>query len=250
VRAYLTGLCLPGERTSIEPMAARVDPRHVRARHQSVHHFVANAPWEAAAVLRIVREWVLEPMARHGPVTAWILDETAFPKNAYSGEAEHPDPPMVKRVWISRAGGPRGETEGSPAAGVAVRGSRRRASGVTVSGAARQEAAPYALIVDPRRWTPIAAAPCPAFRGWRYLESPPGGAPRWRSGIPTKPARVEVFLQELLEEGRDQALAPLPPPATSIPPPPAVTSGNRRSNALITCSLPNLTRLISDTIRR
>jgi hypothetical protein len=103
-------------------MAARVDPRHVRARRQSVHHFVANAPWEAAAVLRIAREWVLESTARHGPVTAWILDETAFPKNAYSGEAEHPDPPMVKRVWvkrvwISRAGGPRGETEGSPGSG-------------------------------------------------------------------------------------------------------------------------------------
>lgn len=32
LRAYVTGLCLPGERKSIEPMAARVDPRHVRAR--------------------------------------------------------------------------------------------------------------------------------------------------------------------------------------------------------------------------
>lgn len=42
---------------------------------------------------------------------------------------------------------------------------------------AKDEAAPYALIFDPRRWTPIAAAPCPSFRGWRYLESPPGGAP-------------------------------------------------------------------------
>jgi SRSO17 transposase len=41
LRAYLVGLCLPGERKSIEPMAARVDPRHVRARHQSLHHFVA-----------------------------------------------------------------------------------------------------------------------------------------------------------------------------------------------------------------
>jgi SRSO17 transposase len=55
MRAYLTGLCLPGERKSIEPMAARVDPRHVRARHQSMHHFVANAPWEEAAVLRVAR---------------------------------------------------------------------------------------------------------------------------------------------------------------------------------------------------
>ena len=80
MRAYLTGLCLPGERKSIEPMAARVDPRHVRARHQSMHHFVANAPWEAAAILRVARDWVLAPMARHGAVAAWIVDDTAFPK--------------------------------------------------------------------------------------------------------------------------------------------------------------------------
>ena len=80
LRAYLTGLCLPGDRKSIEPMAARVDPRHVRARHQSMHHFVANAPWEATAILRVARDWVLEPMSRHGPVAAWIVDDTAFPK--------------------------------------------------------------------------------------------------------------------------------------------------------------------------
>lgn len=80
LRAYVTGLCLPGERKSIEPMAARVDPRHVRARHQSMHHFVADAPWDAAAVLRVAREWVLEPMARHGAVAAWIVDDTGFPK--------------------------------------------------------------------------------------------------------------------------------------------------------------------------
>lgn len=80
LRAYLTGLCLAGERKSVEPMAARVDPRHVSARHQSMHHFVASAPWEAAAVLRVARDWVLEPMTRHGPVGAWIVDDTAFPK--------------------------------------------------------------------------------------------------------------------------------------------------------------------------
>ena len=80
MRASLTGLGLPGERKSIEPMAARVDPRHVRARHQSMHHFVANAPWDGAALLRVARAWVLEPMARHGPVAAWIVDDTAYPK--------------------------------------------------------------------------------------------------------------------------------------------------------------------------
>jgi SRSO17 transposase len=42
LRAYVTGLCLPGERKSIEPMAARVDPRHVQARHQSIHHFYTH----------------------------------------------------------------------------------------------------------------------------------------------------------------------------------------------------------------
>jgi SRSO17 transposase len=80
LRAYLTGLCLPGDRKSIEPMAARVDPRRVAARYQSMHHFVASAPWDASAVLRVARDWVLEPMARHGPVGAWIVDDTAFPK--------------------------------------------------------------------------------------------------------------------------------------------------------------------------
>ena len=80
LRAYVTGLCLPGERKSIEPMAARVDPRHVQSRHQSMHHFVADAPWDAAAVLRVARDWVLAPMARHGAVAAWIVDDTGFPK--------------------------------------------------------------------------------------------------------------------------------------------------------------------------
>ena len=80
LRAYVTGLCLPGARKSVEPMAARVDPQHVRARHQSMHHFVADAPWDAAAVLRVAREWVLAPMARHGGVGAWIVDDTGFPK--------------------------------------------------------------------------------------------------------------------------------------------------------------------------
>src|SRR5438876_9617839 len=80
LRAYVTGLCLPGERKSVEPMAGRVDPRHVQARHQSMHHFVAEAPWDAAAVLRVAREWVLDPMVQHGAVAAWIVDDTGFPK--------------------------------------------------------------------------------------------------------------------------------------------------------------------------
>src|SRR5204862_488710 len=40
LRVYLEGLLLPGERKSVEPMAARIDPRHLESRHQSMHHFV------------------------------------------------------------------------------------------------------------------------------------------------------------------------------------------------------------------
>jgi SRSO17 transposase len=46
-----------------------------------MHHFVANAPWDGAAVLRAARDWVRAPMTRqHGPVAAWIVDDTAYPK--------------------------------------------------------------------------------------------------------------------------------------------------------------------------
>ena len=45
LKAYCTGLLLPGERKSVEPMAARVAPGRVQAAHQSLHHFVAKAEW-------------------------------------------------------------------------------------------------------------------------------------------------------------------------------------------------------------
>ena len=80
LRAYLTGLLLPGERKSVEPMAAKIDPRHVRARHQSMHHFVAAAPWDERAVLDVARDWVLPQLERHAPVAAWVVDDTGMPK--------------------------------------------------------------------------------------------------------------------------------------------------------------------------
>src|SRR6201987_1099271 len=79
-RAYCTGLLLPGERKSIEPMAARLDPTHVQAKHQALHHVVAQAAWDDAAVLAAVRAQVLPEIEGHGPVLYWIIDDTAFPK--------------------------------------------------------------------------------------------------------------------------------------------------------------------------
>ena len=65
---------------SVEPMAAKVDPRNVESRHQSMHHFVADAPWEARDVIRVARAWALEQFDRHGPIQAWIIDDTGIPK--------------------------------------------------------------------------------------------------------------------------------------------------------------------------
>ena len=80
LRAYVTGLLLSGERKSVEPMAARIDPRHVSARHQSMHHFVASAPWEEHAALAVARDYALGQLERHAPVAAWIVDDTGIPK--------------------------------------------------------------------------------------------------------------------------------------------------------------------------
>src|SRR5436309_15424148 len=77
LRAYVTAPCLPGERKRVEPMAARFDPRHVRARHQSMHHLVATAGWDEAAVLRVARELALDALVRHGAGAAWSGADTA-----------------------------------------------------------------------------------------------------------------------------------------------------------------------------
>jgi SRSO17 transposase len=80
LRAYATGLLLPGERKSVEPMAARVDPFRVGAAHQSLHHFVAKAGWDDAALLAAARAYALPALLERGPVRAWIVDDTGLPK--------------------------------------------------------------------------------------------------------------------------------------------------------------------------
>src|SRR6201984_3418556 len=64
LKSYCTGLLLPGERKSVEPMAARLYPDNVRQTHQSMHHLVADAPWSDEALLEQVRHSALPPMKR------------------------------------------------------------------------------------------------------------------------------------------------------------------------------------------
>src|SRR3954466_2317859 len=80
LRDYCLGLLLPGERKSVEPIAAVTAPARVSAQHQSLLHFVANAAWSDEGVLSRVQELTLPLIEQHGAIEAWIIDDTGFPK--------------------------------------------------------------------------------------------------------------------------------------------------------------------------
>jgi SRSO17 transposase len=61
-------------------MAARLAPDKVRRRHQSLHHLVADAPWNDEERLAEVQRYVLPSMQKHGPGVAWSVEDTGFPK--------------------------------------------------------------------------------------------------------------------------------------------------------------------------
>jgi SRSO17 transposase len=76
---YGRALMLPIERKSVEPLAAHMDPWNASAKHQSLHHVVANSEWSDEAVLARVREWVT-PGLKVAQGCYWIVDDTGFPK--------------------------------------------------------------------------------------------------------------------------------------------------------------------------
>lgn len=76
---YLKGLLLVEGRKTVEPMAAALDPINTRARHQALHHFVADSPWSDQRILDKAWQWV----DSHIPATEqryWIVDDTGIPK--------------------------------------------------------------------------------------------------------------------------------------------------------------------------
>jgi len=80
LRDYCTGLMMPCDRKSVEPMAAITAPERTAAQHQSLLHFVGQGDWSDQQVLAKVRELVLPSIERHGEIEAWIIDDTGFPK--------------------------------------------------------------------------------------------------------------------------------------------------------------------------
>ena len=79
LRGYCAGLMLPIARKSVEPMAASLDPLHASARHQALHHFVAQAEWSDDEILRRVAQWVVARMDLDS-AAFWIIDDTGYPK--------------------------------------------------------------------------------------------------------------------------------------------------------------------------
>jgi len=78
--SYCTGLLMPADRKSVEPMAAMTAPERTAAQHQSLLHFVGQGDWSDDAVLAKVREHVVPKMEMAGAISAWIVDDTGFPK--------------------------------------------------------------------------------------------------------------------------------------------------------------------------
>jgi SRSO17 transposase len=71
---------MPCERKSVEPIAAITAPERTAAQHQSLLHFIGEGRWSDEKVLAKVREMVLPQIEGHGPIEAWIIDDTGFPK--------------------------------------------------------------------------------------------------------------------------------------------------------------------------
>ena len=82
LRDYCLGLLMPGERKSVEPIAAVTAPARVSAQHQSLLHFVANAPWSDERVLAKVRELVLPTSKAAGRSRRGSSTIRDFPRRA------------------------------------------------------------------------------------------------------------------------------------------------------------------------
>jgi SRSO17 transposase len=71
---YVRGLLMPGERKSVEPLAARVAPDDV----EQLHHFVATSRWETEAIEQVLLDKADAVLG--GPDAHIIIDDTALPK--------------------------------------------------------------------------------------------------------------------------------------------------------------------------
>jgi len=86
---YCAGLLVTEGRRNAETMAVVTKPAQVSAQHQKLMHIVANSEWSDEPMLAKVRELVVPSMTRRGPIEAWIIDDTSFPKQGRHSVGVH-----------------------------------------------------------------------------------------------------------------------------------------------------------------
>ena len=79
LKDYCTGLLMPGERKSVEPIASVVAPTRVSAEHQSLLHFVGQSAWSDESLLAKVRELVVPTMETQRRIEAWRTNASHSP---------------------------------------------------------------------------------------------------------------------------------------------------------------------------
>jgi SRSO17 transposase len=86
---YCAGLLVTEGRRNTEMMAVVTKPAHVSAQHQRLMHVVAESEWSDEQMLAKVRELVVPSITRRGPIEAWIIDDTSFPKQGKHSVGVH-----------------------------------------------------------------------------------------------------------------------------------------------------------------
>ena len=71
---YLRGLLVPGERKSLQPMAARLG----LPGHDQLHHFITSPAWDDGPLWRVLAERADALLG--GPEAVLVIDDTALPK--------------------------------------------------------------------------------------------------------------------------------------------------------------------------
>jgi SRSO17 transposase len=86
---YCAGLLVTEGRRNTEAIAVATKPSEVSTQHQKLQHVIANSTWSDGQVLAKVRELVVPSMTRRGPIEAWIIDDTSFPKQGEHSVGVH-----------------------------------------------------------------------------------------------------------------------------------------------------------------
>lgn len=93
-RAYALGLLSEAHRKNIEALSAKI----IEQPYQSLHHFLADAPWDGEEVnRRRIEALQADPRTAARPAGVLLLDDTGVPKRGDSTEG-------VKRQYIGQLG--------------------------------------------------------------------------------------------------------------------------------------------------